>query len=338
MVKVALTGLGFMGKTHIAIYSRLANAEVVAVCDSNAEAWDQAAEGSGNIETDIGSIDETNISRYTDFDAMLSDGGFDFVDLCVPTDLHAPYSLKALDAGYHVFCEKPMCLTVEDAERVIARVDETGRLYSVGQCLRYWPAYSEIKNIIEGGRYGNVRYAELARFSLRPEWSRKSWILDSRQSGNAALDLHVHDVDMILHLFGQPEAVRSSGVRDEDGSFSHISTLYTFPDKVVTSTGGWICPPSFGFNMRGYIVLENGSIELDFSKQPVLKVYPGDAEAFAPELAEEDGYFYELEDFVKGIEKGRLSGLVTARSAADAVRMCLAEIRSARKAADVSFH
>jgi hypothetical protein len=80
-------------------------------------------------------------------------------------------------------------------------------------------------------------------------------------------------------------------------SFAHISTIYHYSGKVVASAGGWICPPSFGFNMRAYVIFENGSMELDFSKQPALKAYPSEDQPFAPCLDGENGYFYELEDF-----------------------------------------
>ncbi len=89
--------------------------------------------------------------------------------------------------------------------------------------------------------------------------------------------------------------------------------------------------------MRAYLILEGASLELDFSKQPVLKAYPKGGEAFSPPLDGEDGYYYELEDFVNGVERGRLSGVVTPRSAADAVKLCLAEIRSAREGKDIPF-
>ena len=64
---------------------------------------------------------------------------------------------------------------------------------------------------------------------------------------------------------------------------------------------------------------------------------PVGGEAYAPELDEGDGYYYELEDFIGGVEKGRLSGVVTAQSAAEAVRLCLAEIKSANTGREISF-
>jgi predicted dehydrogenase len=331
MVRVALVGLGFMGKTHLGAYQKISDVEVVALCDPRRENLKvNRLETGGNIASASGSIDLSSARTYCDYQDMLSAGGFDFVDICAPTFLHADYTIRALDAGYHVFCEKPMALTIDETARMLAHVRKTGRLFSVGQCLRFWPAYADVKTLIDSGRFGRVRYAEFARLSSPPRWATGNWMSDSRLSGNAALDLHIHDVDMVLHLFGAPRAVRSHGVKEGDGSISHITTFYEYPDLAVQTSGGWICAGSFGFTMRALYVLEGATIELDFSKSPVVTVYPDSDPKYSLPLAEGDGYFHELKDFVDGVAKGQLSGIVTGRSAAESVKLCLLEIESVK--------
>lgn len=333
MVKVALAGLGFMGKMHLGIYlNKLKGVEVTALCDVNSGALNiKSLDAGGNIETDGAEIDLSGIRKYPDYKEMLKDGGFDFVDICLPTYLHADAAVDAMDTGFHVFCEKPMAISVKEAERIVDKVHETGKLFSVGQCLRYWPAYTEIKRLIDSGKYGKVRYAEFARFSMTPAWTWDNWILDGRLSGNAALDLHIHDVDMILFLFGKPEGLKSNGIAEKDGSISHITTLYQYRDKVVTSSGGWICSGSFGFNMRAMYILEKATVELDFSRNPVVMVYPGEGEKYPLPLAEGDGYYYELRNFAENVAAGSFSGTVTPESALESVRVCFAEIDSAKR-------
>lgn len=331
MVRVALVGVGFMGKTHLGAYQKIPGVEVVALCGPHEERLKVSRlESGGNIASASGPIDLGSARTYTDYEDMLAAGGFDFIDICAPTFLHADYTVKALDAGYHVYCEKPMALTTEETTRMFAHVEKTGRLFSVGQCLRFWPAYSDVKTLIDSGRFGRVRYAEFARFAAPPRWSSGNWMRDSRLSGNAALDLHIHDVDMVLYLFGAPRAVRSHGVKESDGSVSQITSFYEYPDAVVQAGGGWLCSASFGFTMRALYVLEQATIELDFSKNPVVTVYPDSGQKYPLQLAEGDGYFHELKDFVHGIEKGQLSGIVTGRSAAEAVKLCLLEIESVK--------
>lgn len=331
MVKVALAGLGFMGKTHLGIYLGMPNVKVEAICDITPAALDiKTLDAGGNIQTSSGAVDLSGVRKYASFEKMLADGGYDVVDICLPTYLHAEWSIKALQAGHHVFCEKPLALNATEIDAIVSKVKETGKLFSVGQCLRHWPAYVALKDIVASGRYGPVKYAEFARFSQTPTWTWNNWILDSAKSGNAALDLHVHDVDMALFLLGAPRSVRSQGVFAKDGGVSHLSTLYRYDGLVAQSTGGWIATQSFGFNMRAFLILERATVELDFSKTPSVVVYPAGGEKYAPELPVGDGYYHELRDFIAGVERGKLSGIVTVESGAESARLCLAEIESAR--------
>jgi predicted dehydrogenase len=337
-VKVALVGLGFMGKTHLGVYQKLPGVEVAAMCDVSRKNLELSKlETGGNIRTAAGEIDLGGVRKYTDYAELLAAGGFDFVDICSPTHLHAEHAIKALDAGYNVLCEKPMALSVQDTEKMLERVERSGKLFSVAQCLRFWPAYSEVRKLIDSGTHGKVKSAEFARFSAPPRWASGDWLRVGALSGNAALDLHIHDVDMILHLFGAPEAVRSNGIFENDGSISHISTLYTYPGLLVQASGGWICSDSFGFTMRAFYILEGATIELDFSKSPVVTVFPNGGTRYALPLPDGDGYYFELKDFVEGIRKGKLSGIVTGRSAADSVKLCLLEIESARERKELTL-
>jgi predicted dehydrogenase len=332
MVKVALCGVGFMGKTHLGVYEKLGTVEVVALCDIRKENTEiTSLDAGGNIKASSGTIDLSKARKYASYASMLKDGGFDFVDICLPTFLHAEYSILALEAGFHVFCEKPMALTEAETERMLKTVEKTGKLFSVGQCLRFWPAYVEVKRLIDSGKYGKVRYAEFARFSTPPGWAWEDWLLVAKRSGGAALDLHVHDVDILLYLLGKPSAVRSTGVVEDLGGVSHIATMYRYPGFTAVSTGGWICSDSFGFNMRAFLILEGATIELDFSKDPLLTLCPKGGAKTAVALPEGDGYYHELADFVAGIGRGRLSGTVTAVSAAESVRLALREIESVRR-------
>ncbi|HOV65237.1 MAG TPA: Gfo/Idh/MocA family oxidoreductase, partial [Spirochaetia bacterium] len=135
MVKVAVTGIGFMGKTHIGVYQKLKGVKLAAMCDIRKDALNiKSLDAGGNIKSSSGEVDLSSVKKYTDFDTMLSEGGFDYVDICLPTYLHATYSIKAMEAGYHVFCEKPMALTAREADAMLACVKKTQKLFSVGQC------------------------------------------------------------------------------------------------------------------------------------------------------------------------------------------------------------
>ncbi len=318
-----------MGKTHLGVYDALDGVEVTALCDVRPAQMDLAsAEPSGNIEVAASGSTLPDAKRYADYEELLGAGGFDAVDVCLPTYLHADYSIRALDAGYHVFCEKPMALCGDEASRVIEAVERSGRLFQVGQCLRFWPAYVEMKRIIDEGDYGATRAASFTRLSNTPRWSWDNWILDPDRSGSAALDLHIHDVDMVRWLFGDPSAVRSRGIID-NGGVSHIATDYAYDSGLlVQATGGWICSDSFGFRMQAMIILERATLELDSTGEHMLVVHPSDGEAAPAALDARDGFYYELSSFTAGVSSGKLSEALTPEDAAAAVRMCRAEIES----------
>lgn len=332
MVRVAVVGLGFMGKTHIGIYEGIENATVVAICDKAADRLNLTSlEAGGNIAAVGGNVDLSGVAAYSDFEDLLMAGGFDAVDLCLPTDLHEEYACRSLVAGYHTFVEKPLALDYDSAIRIADTADRSGRICAVGQCLRFWPAYVEAHKLIRAGSLGRVLHAEFSRYSPPAGWAAEGWLSDSTRSGNAALDLHIHDVDMILHLFGAPSSLRSVGISDGLGSFSHISTVYAYENLSVTSTGGWAMSSSTPFSMRALYVLERGVMEMDVSRPNPLMVYPEGGEAYAVNLPEGDGYYHELVDFVDRCGTGTPSTIVSPRVAAESVRLAKLEIESAAK-------
>jgi len=339
MIRIAVVGLGFMGKTHIGVYNQLPNVEITALCDRNPDQVNLTSlDAGGNIEASSGSVDFSDIPKYTDFDEMLAKGGFDAVDITLPTDVHVDFTVRALKAGYHTFVEKPLAMNYESAMLISEAVEKSGKICSVGQCLRFWPLYTEVKKILDTRNYGAVRHAEFGRYSPPATWIVDGWSKDSSRSGNASLDLHIHDVDMILFLFGKPQSVRSVGVPDGNGFFTHISTVYQYPDVSVTSTGGWGFSPDFPFNMRALYVLDKATIEMDISREHPVMVYPYGGSPFPLELPEGDGYQFEIIDFLKRCERGELSKIVSPSEAAESVRLTRLEIQSANENREIKVN
>lgn len=337
MVRVALSGVGMIAKVHLGAYAQIPGVQVTALHDVRKDALTiTSLDSGGNIQAAGGAVDLSGAGKYSDFDALLRVGGFDYVDICAPTFVHADQTIRALRAGYHVFCEKPMTLSNQESERVLEAQREAGMFVSVGQCLRFWPAYVELKRIVDSGDFGRVRAAEFSRYSPRPGWSEDNWFLERARSGGAALDLHVHDVDLVLWLFGRPRTVRSVGTFEKDGAISHISTVYGFDGISVSSTAGWTSPRGFPFNMRAFVALERATVVLDFARDPVFVLYNSDGTSNAVALPEGDGYRHELAAFAKNVATGRPPDVNTAETAAAAVRLALREIESAGAGRELS--
>ena len=169
-------------------------------------------------------MDLSNISLYSDLTQMLAAEQLDAVSIASPTFMHNLQSIEALEAGLHVFCEKPMALNSVDCQRMSEAAQQSGKTLQVGHCIRFWPEYVEAKEIIDSQKYGKVMAATFQRLSLTPTWSWDNCFLDGKRSGGAMLDLHIHDTDYVQYVFGMPKAVFSQGVigPSQDLSLIHI--------------------------------------------------------------------------------------------------------------------
>ena len=324
MVRVGLAGIGFMGQQHFAIYEALEGAEVVAVCDKIPE---RVAESAASIGGNIGDAAELDLSaqeRYTDFGEMIAAGGLDVVDICTPTYTHADLSCAALEAGLNVICEKPMAMNPDECDRMIAAAQSAGKLLFIAQCIRFWPEYEVLADMVSSGALGKVLAAKFTRQSPPATWASEGWLSDPELSGGALLDLHIHDVDFILSVFGPPKGVLSRAVNGVD----LVESAYLYDDLVCTAEGGWVMPGSFPFEMGFQVLGEKGLLEFTLAKEPMLQFYPADGDPFTPDYEGGTGYDNELAYFVECIESGQAPERVTPESARDSVAMIMAEAES----------
>ncbi len=331
MVRIGLVGVGFMGQQHFGIYEGMEQAEVVAVCDKDPA---RVAEKAASVGGNIGEATELDLSkqrRYTSLEEMLAQEELDCVDVCTPTFLHAEMSIAALEAGCNVICEKPMALTVEDCDRMIAAAGANSRMLFIAQCIRFWPEYEVLAKMVNNGELGQVISARFVRQSPTPTWASENWLMDAELSGGAMLDLHIHDVDFILSLFGKPKAVvtRAGNLVTEGEPVDQIFTAYLYDDFACAAEGGWVMPDSFPFEMGYQVLGEKGMLDFSLAKEPMLTIYPFDGEPYTPEFEPGTGYERELAYFVECIESNSAPARVTPASARESVRLVLAEVESA---------
>lgn len=335
MLRIGIVGLGFMGRMHHRCWLDQPEAEVVAICrpGSKEHRQDQKA---GNIEGASQEIDLSAIALYDDLDTMLAEAQLDAVSITVPSFLHADYSIKALNAGCHVLCEKPMALSLADCDAMITAADSANRTLMVGHCIRHWPAYAKAREMVRSGEFGAVRAASFRRFAATPGWT--GWFMDDARSGGVTLDLHVHDADYIHYLLGMPKAVRAAGSRFDNGMLGHISATYDYGDgSLVTAEAGWMMPPSFDFQMSFEIVLERAALILGADSDGALRVCPQEDDAFCPPLPSEDGYAREIEHFAAVIQGGATQAVATAHDARETMRLVLAEKAAAESCAPITL-
>lgn len=335
MINIGIVGIGGIAGVHIASYGALTEqANVVALCDIIPE----RAQGKAEAVTNLGSSGNVRLqaTAYTDYHALIADPSVQAVDICLPTDLHAEVAVAALEGGKHVLCEKPMALNTEQCDRMIAAALAADRVLMIAQCIRFWPEYGYVKEMVQNGTYGKITDAVFSRLSGLPNWTADSWYLQAARSGGAVQDLHIHDVDYLLYLLGKPQTVtvqaRKAGER-----IDFVSVNYHYGDDVtIRVDGGWDYPSSFPFRMSFLIRFEGASVEWDSLRGP-LAVYPAVGQAFTPELTKGDAYQLEIAYFLNCIAKNIKPEIVTPKDARESVRLVKAEVEALRVGKTVCY-
>ncbi len=312
-LRIGLIRLGFMGTTHYGIYQNLPQAQVVAIADGD------SAKRAGDISKVVGNIgggdnskglDLSGIKTYENPLDLIADADVDVVDICVPTVYHLQYTLAALQAGKHVFCEKPVCRNREELAELEKAVKAAKGFFNVGMCIRAWPEYAHAKECVASGKYGKVRHALFRRLSPSVSGNAwNNWYMQGKLSGGACLDLHLHDTDAVCYFFGRPDRVASRGVRGivSDNGIDHVLTNYiydTAPDMLVTAEGGWAANKTVPFEMSFEIVCEKATLKLDAAGY---KIYFDD-HVETPELAVGDlptGWHRELDYFTRCVAENK---------------------------------
>ncbi len=306
---VGVIGLGFMGRTHVGAYLRANDAgyrnRLVAVCDADPDRRAGRPSRGGNIETmggtaggTVPTFDPAAVRAYETPDALLADGDVQLVSICTPTVSHAELAEKALAAGKHVLLEKPIALTLSDAERLAAAARDAKTLCMPAMCMRFWPAWKWLKDRVKDDTYGEARSAVFRRLGTRPAWA--DFYSSAETCGGALLDLHIHDADFIRWTFGTPDEVVSTG------SLDHVTTLYRYkagPAHVVAE-GGWDHTDGFPFRMQFTVVFEYATIDYEFGRVPDLQlVQVGSIRPIPVEPI--DGYDGEVRHLLDAIRAGK---------------------------------
>ena len=305
-LRAGVIGLGVMGRTHIKGYAGAAarglSCRLVAVCSERAEELSGVVAAGGNLAAMAGAervFDPAVVRTTTDPAVIAAAGDVDVVSICTPTDSHAALAEMMLRAGKHVLVEKPVAVHLADVKRVAAAAAESGKVCMPAMCMRFWPGWDWLKDRVEDRSLGRVASATFTRVGSRPEWSREFYH-DPERTGGAMFDLHVHDADVILWLFGPPRAVRSMG------SIDHITTMYEYGEsgpRHVVAEGAWVTARGFPFRMRYTVEFEHAVADWDLMRaEQLLLVRDGKAEHVP--LPAESAYDREVAHFVEAVSSG----------------------------------
>jgi len=321
-VRHAVIGLGWFGEKHCEALAAIPNVEIAAVCTRTPERLAEVA-------------DRFNVQKtYTDYHELLADPDIDSVSITTMWDQHAAPTLAALDAGKHVFLEKPMASTAEDCQAIVNAANAASSYFMVGHVCRFNPRYAAAKKEVEAGKIGKI-VSMYARRNL-PRWVTED-ILD--KIGPIIGD-GVHDTDLMLWLSGAniesayAQTVNVRGKKNPDLGW----TMYKF-DNGATGVleDVWYLPNTSPFQIdeRLEIIGTEGSLHIhdtfpnyavcdsDGFRAPDTTYWPTLHGRLSGALREELAYFANC------IVEGQKPSVITPEESMAAVVACLAAEKSA---------
>ncbi len=320
MLRVGLLGAGYMGRTHVEVYKLLSlilDVKLVGVCDIDADKAQKSARFLG-------------ARVYENAEDMINSPDIDVVDICLPTFLHYKYAKTAIEAGKNVFVEKPVVINIDEGIDLIELQKKHNVKIMVGQCVRMWPSYSYLKQVYDSKKYGRLKRISLRRNSALPSWGWENWYLDDEKSGSAIFDLHIHDIDYLRYLMGDPKKI------DCYGDNKYIKSILMYDDCIAEIENGWDFPKSFPFNAgfradfeEASLTLQGKSINIYEATGRLLQVEPDNDytdERMGEKISSLGGYFYELKYFYDCLQSGKEIEIATLTEAVDSVKLIYKEI------------
>lgn len=227
-MNIAILGTGF-GKEHAKLFCQEKMVDKIIV-------WGRNPEKLAEIKKELGVQTTTNLNE------ILNDQTIELVDVCLPTQVHAEYAIKALRAGKHVFVEMPLADTSEIGHKILEVAKECNRRVFVDLFLQFEYPYQLLNQIKEDKRYGDLINFQIKRQT--PHWWGN---LDLK---NISLNLMHHDIDFVLQLLGKPDAISVEG-KDVRPECAAVNAVLNYKNAVATIHGNSAlfnsCPFSVGF-------------------------------------------------------------------------------------------
>jgi predicted dehydrogenase len=295
-VKIGVVGLGYWGPNLARNFARLA--DVAWLCDSSAELAERHAPGLPGART------------TTSVDDLLEDPDLDAVALATPVPTHAALAERVLRAGKHCFVEKPLAQSVDEAERVVQAARDSERVLMVGHLLEYHPGVELLKQLIDSGELGDVRYLYSNRLNLG--------VL--RPDENALWSLGAHDVSVLLRLAGEEpyecravgESYMQEGIEDVVFCFlrfpsglaahMHLSWLDPHKERRFTVVGSKKMATFDDMELERKLTVYDKGFDEKWSSYGEYIARSGDI--FSPRVPNEEPLLIECRHFVECVRDG----------------------------------
>ncbi len=337
-MKVAIIGVGGMGTVHSnclkAMYEEK-GLELVGIADCRPDFLARAA------------AVWPSAKQYESGEALLADTDAALVHICVSSDLHAELALAAMARGIAVMLEKPVCLTETDCQRLLAAQAATGAKVMVGQVLRSFSQYRFLKETFESGTYGALKSINMQRLSGYVDWGFENWFQDESRCGSVVMDLHIHDLDFLRWMLGEPDKMQVVlATAFDNGMVNHVVTQYQFGKVQALAEGLWDVSGAHPFGAVFEAHFEEATIVYDGRQEVSLKVYTKDKQVIVPQLtvaavadekseglniAARGPYYDEIAYFIDCLQTGTENTRAPLAEGVASVRLALAEAEQAKR-------
>ena len=337
MLNIGVIGCGKIAQVrHIPEYAANENCTLTAFFSPNAKrAEDMAAKYGGKV--------------YASAEELFADPEIDAVSICAANYAHAELSIKALEAGKHVLCEKPMAVTIEDCEAMLAAAEKARKRLMIGQNQRLAKAHLCAKELLEQGEIGKVVSFRSSFGHGGPEtWSispgKDTWFFDKKRAAMGAMaDLGIHKTDLLRFLLGQ-DVVRTTArlcTLDKRGPNDELIGVDDNAFCIYEMSGG-----AFGTMTASwtYYGAEDNSTVL-YGTEGIMRIYDDPAHSIVVIKADGSRKFYDVEqiqtndnqtasgvidEFVAAVSEERPS-ILDAADVINSMKAVFASIRSAEE-------
>lgn len=316
-LRVGVVGAGLIAGCHVRAYTRAAGVDVVAVADTHMSKAEQLASTVG-------------AKACADLDDVLGQGT-DVISVCTPPRSHADLTVRALEAGQHVLCEKPVALSLADAERIQKAAEASDRVVMIGHVSRFEPDHRAAQELVASGHVGDVAMMLHSMTTSLPAWSEGGWLARPEESGGPLLDLSAHSFDYLAWVIGSP-AVRVHAVAADSpvGPATYgVATVRYANGAMGQVEASWAHPAARGFKAMVEIVGQKGRINWSYDSINGGAIYLADGGVTWLDPLQERGYAREIAAFTEAVRTGGASPVPVSAGVA-ATRTALAALHSVR--------
>ena len=301
MIKVGVLGTGF-GKTHADIYKKLEGVEIAGVFGRRPEKLEKIKE-------------ELKVNVTTDIDELITDPSIDLIDVCLPTSIHKEYVIKSLKNDKHVFCETPVCYTLEEAEEMKKCAEEYNKKLFVDLFFKFSDPHRFAIEKIKSNSLGKPLVVT-AYQKTPPHWG-------DMNLNRIVQEFMLHNFDFITEIMGEPIEITANGIETKN---SHVFANLKYEDGVASVESSTMLPGKFPFSIGFNIICESGAITFDGKFGEVTEqktVVFKDCEVEEINLPSNDDYEEAIKYVIDNISDGKSSSIISIDEAIKSLKIVL---------------